>query len=412
MNDISPRKIKTGGDPRTLSDYTALRDELSKLTHPARPDVNWRYAEKLCLSLFEQNGVELQTAAWYTLARTQLAGLFGLNEGLTILEALISHQWGALWPQPVHARMEILSSLSQRLQSVLRTLTLHYADLPQVYLAEQHLDALRDTLQRLELKNVSQVETLCTFMLNAAIRLENMDTGNDISATGVLPAPAIASQSPASTDTGPLIYVAREEPATPRVVIARLDLAGSRKGFAAGMLTMLITGSAGLWGWHNITPTPVSPVPVAADEATLKTLEQLPPLWRQEYGFVVVARAESAEAEKLKTQWQQYLSGNALPPEMLSGWHLGMEGLQALTRRLNALDERKGRYLTGSELKSMVFAITQNFERSVPVEERLYGLSQHDDGTPLPAAQVRQTDMVFNQLLNRYALIKQQEKAP
>ncbi len=65
MNDITPRKIKTGSDPRTLSDYAALRDELSKLTHPARPDVSWRYAEKLCLSLFEQNGVELQTAAWY-----------------------------------------------------------------------------------------------------------------------------------------------------------------------------------------------------------------------------------------------------------------------------------------------------------------------------------------------------------
>ncbi len=60
MNDITQRKIKTGGDPRSLPDYAALRDELSKLTHPARPDVNWRYAEKLCLSLFEQNGVELQ----------------------------------------------------------------------------------------------------------------------------------------------------------------------------------------------------------------------------------------------------------------------------------------------------------------------------------------------------------------
>lgn len=75
MNDIPTRKLKTGGDPRMLPDYAALRDELSKLTHPARPDVSWQYVEKLCLSLFEQNGVELQTAAWYTLARTQLAGL-------------------------------------------------------------------------------------------------------------------------------------------------------------------------------------------------------------------------------------------------------------------------------------------------------------------------------------------------
>nr|WP_282100179.1 DUF2345 domain-containing protein [Hafnia alvei] len=69
------KHLKTGGDPRTFADYAALRDELSKLSHPARPDVNWSYAEKLCLSLFEHNGVELQTAAWYTQAKGQGAML-------------------------------------------------------------------------------------------------------------------------------------------------------------------------------------------------------------------------------------------------------------------------------------------------------------------------------------------------
>ncbi len=34
MNDTPARKIKTGGDPRTLPDYALLRDELNKLTHP------------------------------------------------------------------------------------------------------------------------------------------------------------------------------------------------------------------------------------------------------------------------------------------------------------------------------------------------------------------------------------------
>jgi type VI secretion system protein VasL len=38
-----PETLKTGGAPRTLPDYAALHDELSKLTHPARPDVNWQY---------------------------------------------------------------------------------------------------------------------------------------------------------------------------------------------------------------------------------------------------------------------------------------------------------------------------------------------------------------------------------
>ncbi|EEZ5349956.1 type VI secretion protein ImpA, partial [Escherichia coli O45:H11] len=46
-------KLKTGGDPRSLPDYAALRDEISKLTHPARPDVDWCYVETLCLRLYE-----------------------------------------------------------------------------------------------------------------------------------------------------------------------------------------------------------------------------------------------------------------------------------------------------------------------------------------------------------------------
>ena len=204
MNDITPRKIKTGGDPRTLPDYAALRGELSKLIHPARPDVNWQYVEKLCLSLFEQNGVELQTAAWYTLARTQLAGLFGLNEGLTILEALISHQWGALWPQQVHARMEILSSLSQRLQLRMRSLPLKYSDLSQLYRAEQLLTGLGEVLQRLELKHLSQLDTLRTLMHNSAVRLENSDnttsTGPNIQSGIVLPATVMNGAAAATRD--------------------------------------------------------------------------------------------------------------------------------------------------------------------------------------------------------------------
>jgi type VI secretion system protein VasL len=89
MHDQQPRPVRTGGDPRSLSEFMTLRDEMSKLTHPARPDVNWQQVEALSLSLFEINGVELQTCAWYTLARTQLARVSGMNEGLTILTALL-----------------------------------------------------------------------------------------------------------------------------------------------------------------------------------------------------------------------------------------------------------------------------------------------------------------------------------
>ncbi|WP_368545037.1 VasL domain-containing protein [Enterobacter soli] len=394
--------LKTGGDPRALSDYAVLRDELAKLSHPARPDVDWQSVEKLSLSLFRQNGIELQTLAWYTLARTRIAGITGLNEGLAIMEALVANQWGTLWPQPVHARMEILSGFSQRLQSVLRTLTLGYADLQQVYEAERHLNALRDVLERLELKNASQINELCNFMHNATTRLENMSDNQIDSPAVVLPATA--------TRPDPLIYVAREEQPEPNIVTLTHEPSPRPwKAFLAGVMTMLVVGGAGLWGWQHVGPQPATPVPVSSDESSLTALSQLPPLWRQEYGFVLASRAEPAEADKLKTQWQQYINGNALPPEALGGWHQGMDGLQELTRRLNALDERKGKYLTGSELKSMVFTIMQDFGRSVPVEEQLYQLSLDNSGEPLAPSLLLQTDIYMNQLLNRYMLIRQQK---
>ncbi|WP_234366585.1 VasL domain-containing protein [Pantoea vagans] len=178
--------------------------------------------------------------------------------------------------------------------------------------------------------------------------------------------------------------------------------------FTAGMMTMLVLGAIALWSWQRFVPQPVSPVPAIADAHALTTLAQLPPLWRQEYGFVLATRAEPGETETLKAQWQQYLLGNALPTESLSGWHQGMDGLQALTHRLNTPGERNGRYLTGSELKSMVFTITQNFSRSVPLEEQLYQLGQSENAESGRAAQLAQVDMQFTQLLNRYALIKNQ----
>lgn len=423
MNDITPRKIKTGGDPRTLPDYAALRDELSKLTHPARPDVNWHYVEKLSLSLFEQNGVELQTAAWYTLARTQLAGLFGLNEGLTILEALINHQWGTLWPQPVHARMEILSSLSQRLQQRMRRLTFNYSDLSQLYRAEQHLINLRAKLERLELKQVNQFTTLQVMLHNSTARLKNSKVASDSDAplqpdTSL---PAAATDGAERPDDAPLdtpvaeenesahiirrVYIAQPQHQANIEVVSRIPAPFKKaKVFIAGMGTMLALGGIVLWCWQKIYPSPANPLPVIADIASLKTLEQLPPLWRQDYGFALAARAAPGEAEKLHEQWLQYISGNVLAEDSLSGWHQGMEGLQDLTRRLNALDERKGKYLTGSELKSMVFAITQDFTRGMPVEEQLYQMSQARE--PLPETLLLQTDIRLNQLLNRYMLIR------
>lgn len=438
MTDTLTHHLKTGGDPRTLADYAQLREELAKLTHPARPDVNWKRVEKCCLSLFEQNGVELQTAAWYTLARTQLAGLYGLNEGLAILEALIVHQWGNLWPQPVHARMEILSSLSQRLQQTLRTLTFNYADLSQLYRAEQHLSALGEVLQRLELKHLSQFDALRTQMHNSAVRLESSE-GAIVETTSVtLSAPTLPVQeseiSNSRAGNTRWVYVAQPEL---RPTISELPPpARPWKPFAAGMLTMLVVSSVAFWGWQALhqpepltekfaaslrLPEPLSAAQVQAIKATvlspeegirrtqqqLARLNNLPPDWTLRYGNQLVQQAQALwpeQAKPLVQQWQRQRLSAALPVDYLNGWHHGMTQLQQLTNRLNALDERRGSYLTGSELKTMVFTITQSFTSAVPAEEQLRQLAAVPDNQPAPAALQSQVEQHVKQLIARYAL--------
>lgn len=434
MNPVNTHHLKAGGDPRTLVYYASLRDEMNKLTHPARPDVNWPHAETLCLSLFEHNGVELKTAAWYTLVRTHLAGLHGMNEGLAILDALLSRQWDYIWPQPVRARMEILSNLSKRLQQTMRTLTLTDTDLSQLYQAEAHLTALGEVLQRLELKHASQLDALQVQVHNAAVRLENSDGGRDAGGA-VIPASLTAPAEHVRW-----VNVAQPEPLPDRHVMTAPFPVKFWQPFTAGMLTMLMLGGTSVWGWHAThQPDPqqvqftatLAPLPVALSaeqlarlrqqtslpetgiqqtQQQLTRLAQLKPDWAIRYGDSLVRQALALwpeQAKPLAQQWQQKLDAAALPSEAPDGWHQGMTKLQQLAQRLNALDEQKGKYMTVSELKSAVFTMIQAFNSAVPAEERLRQLAEWPQNQPWPAAQLSQTEQHMQQLITRYALLKQ-----
>ncbi|ENB7196536.1 type VI secretion system ImpA family N-terminal domain-containing protein [Enterobacter bugandensis] len=444
MNDITPRKIKTGGDPRTLPEYTSLRNELNKLSHPARPDVNWVYVEKRCLSLFEQNGVELQTAAWYTLARTHLSGLAGLNEGLAILEALISHQWDVFWPKTLHARMEILSGLSQRLQQRMRMLPLNNSHLSELYRAEALLTRLSAVLQRLELKHLSQFDTLQTMIRSHAERLESSNDASDLNAL-MLPDRELPQERADPIDEVKWVYVVQPEnqPNAEGLTTAH-GSARPWKPFVAGMCSMLVACVAIAWGGGflsrpdplttqaiaSLAPLPEALTPVQQDALTqrgtlpstfisdtqqqLARLDKLPPDWNISYSLQVLKQLQTLRPEEAKAliiQWQKKFNATALPVDAMNSWYQGMMTLQQLSDRLSSLDEQKGKYITVSELKSVVFSTIQSFNHAIPAEEQLRRLSQYPAGSALPEAEKTQLELHLKQLATRYAQIKQDASA-
>ncbi|WP_283252025.1 VasL domain-containing protein [Enterobacter asburiae] len=441
MSHTTERHLKTGSDPRTMPDYLALRDELAKLSHPARPDVNWGHVEKLALNLFDTNGVELQTAAWYTLARAQLAGIQGFNEGMAILDTLIRYQWSAMWPASAHARIEILSSLSKRLQQLFRTLSLQRSDLPELNQGIRLLSSTGEALQRLELHNASGVDTLRQMLHNAIIRLENSDPlpgqiENNLTDV-VLPVRAEKQNSQH------WVYVVNSEPTVeievskkPAIRITPLMAyfsgiltAGVLSIAAFNFMPKLFSHPGEVALNNSLAALPASmPLPVVDQlrqdapswlkssdayaekvNSRLTELSMLPPYWPLQYGTQLVEQTRhlypnTRLAEKLSANWQSKLKANALPDASMTGWHKGVSELQMLQDRLNQLDEKKGKYLTVSELKTAVFSISKSFNENMPVEELIRQLQNPPQNQPLSRDLLNRAELQLRQLNNSYMM--------
>ena len=437
-------KLKTGNDPRSLPDYAALRDEISKLTHPARPDVDWRYVETLCLRLYEHNGVELQTASWYTIARMHTTGLSGLNEGLALIAALTRHHWSVMWPLNTHARLEIITGLFSRLQKTLRAMPPDERDnLPLLYQTETCLKTLSDILARHELKQSSKVALPEAMVKEYITRLENQPVQGDVSSPVTLPDQALRFDAPdvqghQLLPHSRLVYVVSETKAEPTSSLQKSPPT-FLKPFVTGVCAALLAVSVAIPGWQFLTqPLPaeqqlralLTPPPdvLSADQMTqlsrtllnhasewitlsgqqITRLTELPPTYNLQRSAQLLQQLTvlfpgNPRVQEMVDNWQKSVRSRALPEDAMTGWNEGMIRLQQLAERLNRLDEQRGRYMTVSELKTEVFGIMQAFNRHIPAEEQLrrYDEVRNQNGSE---QQQKQAEMALNQLINRYQI--------
>ncbi|EFI8532800.1 TPA: VasL domain-containing protein, partial [Escherichia coli] len=102
--------------------------------------------------------------------------------------------------------------------------------------------------------------------------------------------------------------------------------------------------------------------------------------------------------------WRKQRELSALSTEALNGYAQAQSQLQRLSAQLDALDERKGRYLTGSELKTAVYGIRQSLKEP-PLEELLRQLEEQKQTGEVSPTLLTQIDTRLNQLLNRYVIL-------
>ncbi|WP_419715310.1 VasL domain-containing protein [Escherichia coli] len=148
---------------------------------------------------------------------------------------------------------------------------------------------------------------------------------------------------------------------------------------------------------------------IAASQMQLEQLNKLPARWPLEQGYRQLRQLDALwpdnpQVRALNAQWRKQRELSALSTEALNGYAQAQSQLQRLSAQLDALDERKGRYLTGSELKTAVYGIRQSLKEP-PLEELLRQLEEQKQTGEVSPTLLTQIDTRLNQLLNRYVIL-------
>lgn len=83
-----------------------------------------------------------------------------------------------------------------------------------------------------------------------------------------------------------------------------------------------------------------------------------------------------------------------------------MEQLNKLSIRLDSLDGKPRSYITGSELKTIIFNARQYFNQGMPLEEELRRLEALQAQGTVAESEYQRIDNHFKQLLYRYTLLR------
>lgn len=433
-SNVLTQTIVTGSDPRGLPEFSAIREEINKASHPSQPELNWKLVESLALAIFKANGVDLHTATYYTLARTRTQGLAGFCEGAELLAAMVSHDWDKFWPQGGSARTEMLDWFNSRTGNILRQqISFAESDLPLIYRTERALQLICDKLQQVELKRVPRVENLLYFMQNTRKRLEpqlksNTENAAQTTVRTLIYAPETQASSTPEAVVPPLpglpemkveVRSLTENPPQASVI----KQGSTVRGFIAGIACSVAVASA-LWWWQvypvqqqllqvNDTAQGAATVWMASPELEnyerrLQQLLDTSPVQPLETGMQMMRVADSRWPESLQqqqasTQWNEALKTRAQSSPQLRGWLQTRQDLHAFA---DLVMQREKEGLTLSYIKNVIWQAERGLGQETPVESLL---TQYQDAR----AQKQNTDALEKQInerlegvLSRWLLLK------
>lgn len=427
--------FKVGSDPRMLPEYEIIRGEINKLSHASRPDVDWQRVHDTARLIFEKQGVDLQTAVYFVLARARLYGLSGFTEGCELLSNLIVTQWETFWP-PVHqdrARVEMLDWFIARVSDVVRQYAIGHEDKRAIYRCERALQLISEKLHNVGLKRVPRVENLIHFIEGYTHLFDETEivivSDEPETPQHSQPIPSMVYFHPGGErETAVLqsnaqnsIYVGLDRgEIKPKIVKIQPRKQGKPAGlwFTVGVISGAVPLALFIaWShWNNaqaarldeavaLLNKPAQAMPdgfnvnqlrdirLALGEQTLRDvepqvtngylaqltrIEQASPLWVYQYGdtlrnAVRILYPDSLAAHAMDNQWQQMLRTQISEPRGEQAWLAVERRVNGVLAELKYLEESR-KTVTISYLKSALYEIQKNHNQDIPFSVRLQRL--------------------------------------
>ncbi|MFQ2201420.1 VasL domain-containing protein [Aeromonas hydrophila] len=451
QNQQGQQALKVGRDPRMLPEYEALRAEINKLSHASRPEVDWQRIHQLASLIFEKHGVDLQTAIYFTLARSRLQGLSGFTEGCEFLANLIVTQWESFWP-PVHqerARIEMLDWFIARISDVIRQYQISHEDKRLIYRCERALQLISEKLHNADLSRIPRVENLVHFIEGYTHLFDETEIVIVSDEPGLkeelqIP-PMVFFKSDMESDHGGTVSASTPHLPQGSILVGRekgqvkptvLKIEQHRRQrpawfwFGCGLLSCALPVMGWLgWQQHQQEKTvaaqrlvqPAAELPralsyddirqarivlgeqtlqnmesdlVARYQNQLTRLEQTSPLYWYRYGeglrnSLLMLYPDSLAVKALDKQWQSALNGQQGDAISVPTYLDARAGVDALLDQLLEL-ERQRKTVTISYLKSQLYEVQKNLMQNIPFSLRLGELeARKASQEPITAAELK-----------------------
>lgn len=435
------KQLHLGNDPRNYLEFTEIRHEINKLNHPAAENVDFSQIVSLAQILFTKNGIDLQTAAYLTFAKTRLDGLDGFKEGCEIIAELINDHWQQFWPKEETIRINILDWLNNRTGQEVRNFPYTTKDIALLIQLERPLKTIVEKLKSENLKKTSKIFELFEYIKNTRTTLEkrliDKEKANKKASSIQRPKEEVKvytspiSVQPNVANSTHIQYTVRTTSPQKQVRFKGWH------GFITGSLaTAVLLLSFNHYWQHPIRLeqvelalfTPLSKPSMSLLSHTyqsqiyfkqikpenfhqqLQQLYSLSPLATRYYGDNLVFIAQQLWptdkiSQDMALQWKKLLEIQRQNHFMHDGYYKTKRQLQRLNDTLTQA-EQQNRPIKILQIKSAIYEIQSQLDQEKPLEELLRQLSLTKNMSPIL---IKNIDERFNTLLSYYHELRKEK---